>query len=185
MIVVAALLLSGTAQAEVLGDKPAPVRTFAEADIAAIPRPNIVFTPTSEITGNYHKYHYFHREGTSFDEAYADVVECDVYASGISVTTSAPMVWTPQTGYGADPAAQAFSNLVFGSDIRRELARNNRRFCMGVKGYSRYGIDEGNWKTFNLEEGLSRAPQQERDAALAKQALVASGPKPEQEALEP
>ena len=181
----AALFSGGAAQAEVPGDKPAPVRTFTEADIAAIQRPNTNFTPTAEMVSNYHKYHYFHREGTSFNEAYADVVECDTFASGISVTTNVPMVWTPEMGYGADPAAQAFSNLVFGSDMRRELARNNRRFCMGVKGYSRYGLDETSWKTFNLEEGNSRAPQQQRDAALKKQALLASGPKPEQEALEP
>jgi hypothetical protein len=180
LIVAMAMLFSGTAQAEVLGDKPAPVRVFSEADIAAIARPNTAFTPNGEITGNYHKYHYFHREGTGFNEAYADVVECDAYASGISYQQ--PMAYF---GNGYDPAAQAFGNLIWGSDVRRELARNNRRFCMGVKGYSRYGLDETSWKTFNLEEGNSRAPQQERDAALAKQALIASGPKPEQEALEP
>lgn len=179
-IAAAALLYGGAAQAEVPGEKPVSVRTFTEADIAAIQRPNTSFTPSAENVSNYHKYHYFHREGTSFNEAYADVVECDAYASGISYQS--PAVYT---AYGYDPAAQALGNLIWGSDVRRELARTNRRFCMGVKGYSRYGLDETSWKTFNLEEGNTRAPQQQRDAALAKQALLASGPKPEQEALEP
>ncbi len=98
----AALLLCTSAQgvsAQVAVEPalpPAPAAS-AEATVApappsyAIPSPEglvlpkLDFTATPEIEADFEKYFYFHRAGTSFAEAYADLRECDALASGSSL----------------------------------------------------------------------------------------------------
>jgi hypothetical protein len=58
------------------------------------------------------------------------------------------------------------------------------RNCMGFKGYARYGLSKALWETFNFEEGHGREGEATRNAALLKQARVASGEKPQQAAIE-
>ena len=48
-----------------------------------------------------------------------------------------------------------------------------------------YGLEKDLWQEFHFEEGLSRENAKDREAALMKQARVASGPKPQLEVLEP
>ena len=59
------------------------------------------------------------------------------------------------------------------------------RNCMYYKGYDRYGLEKDLWQEFNFEEGNSREEAESRAQKLMMQARVASGPKPEQEALQP
>ena len=57
------------------------------------------------------------------------------------------------------------------------------RRCMGYKGYERYGLNKDLWQEFNFEEGFSGEEESKRQAMLAQQAKVASGPKPEAKEL--
>ena len=68
---------------------------------------------------------------------------------------------------------------------RRKQRRINMRNCMYYKGYDRYGLEKDLWQEFNFEEGNSREEAESRAQKLMMQARVASGPKPEQEALQP
>ncbi len=59
------------------------MRNFPAEEIAKIEMPDLAFKKTQQDTDTYDKYFYFHREATSFDQAYGDVKECDSLAAGI------------------------------------------------------------------------------------------------------
>jgi hypothetical protein len=68
---------------------PAATKATAAVDPASVPMPKLAFTPDAEIERNYFKYFFFHRDGTDFATAYADLQECDGYARGLSHRTRA------------------------------------------------------------------------------------------------
>ena len=186
------LPLAGAAQAQAIKNEP-PMREFSEAEIAAISMPALAFEETSNIAGDYEKYFYFHRDGTSFDEAYADITECDALTSGLSyyggANDAAIAGAMAQYGVLAGGIGGAIGGLmadaIFGSAERRKQRRMNLRNCMFYKGYDRYGLEKGLWQEFNFEEGLTRENAADRERAILMQALVASGPKPQQKVIEP
>jgi hypothetical protein len=79
----------------------------------------------------------------------------------------------------------AIEDAVFGSAERRKARRLNMRTCMHFKAYDRYGLPKDLWQAFNFEEGNGRAEADVRTRDLMMQALVASGPRPQQEVLAP
>lgn len=155
-------------------------------DPATLKMPALAFTATPEIEADFDKYFYFHREGTGFEEAYADIRECDALASGSSIylRVDSAQMGAAMAQYGAlagglgGAIGGAIADAIFGSAARRQQRRTNLRNCMGFKGYARYGLSGDLWKAFNFEEGHGRKKEGERDEALELQALVASGPKP-------
>lgn len=166
------------------------LRHFTDEEVAAIAMPDTGFTETDLIAADYDKYFYFQRDDTTFDEAYADVLECDSLSSGISYYYGGSVNPGMIAQYGVLPSAiggaigSAFADAVFGSAERRRIRRVNIRNCMGFKGYSRYGLEKDKWQAFNFEEGFSREEAGAREMALKAQARRASGPKPQQKALE-
>lgn len=171
----------------VSGEVPTPPRP-ALPDPSTIARPRLDFTPTAQDAANYDKYFYFQRDDTGFAEAYEDLLECDALASGINFHTGGDM--SPALyQYGVLGAAiggaigSAISDAIYGSAGRRRIRRVNMRNCMGFKGYRRYGLSKDLWEAFNFEEGNGRKEMGVRKEALMKQALVASGPKPQQTPL--
>jgi hypothetical protein len=168
---------------------PAPAKQVLP-DPATIEMPRLDFTPTAEDASNYDKYFYFHRDGTSFAEAYEDVKECDALASGISYYSGGAIDYAmAQYQYGfvtgaiAGAIGDAMADAIYGSAGRRRIRRVNMRNCMGFKGYQRYGLSKDLWEVFNFEEGNGRKESGVRKEALVKQALVASGQKPQQTVL--
>ncbi len=159
-------------------------------DPATLTMPKLDFTPTPADEADFDKYFYFHREGTGFAEAYADIRECDALASGSSIYLdgSAAMAGA-MANYGVLAAGigsavgSLIADAIFGSAARRQQRRINLRNCMHFKDYQRYGITGELWKDFNFEEGHGRKKEGERDDALELQALVASGPKPKTKEL--
>lgn len=153
---------------------------------AGLVMPQLDFTSTPAVEADFDKYFYFHRDGTSFEEAYADIRECDALASGSSIYLGGNSGATAAAAatYGVLPAAiggaigGAIADAIFGSAARREQRRVSIRNCMGFKQYKRYGLSRDLWTQFNFEEGLGRKREPVRLHALALQALVASGPKP-------
>lgn len=169
---------------------PAPLATeplhAVIPDPAGLKMPELGFTATPEIEADFTKYFYFHRDQTSFAEAYADIRECDALASGSSVYMryDAAMSGAYAAQYGALGAGvggvigSAIADAIFGSAMRRQQRRISLRNCMGFKGYQRYGLSGDLWKEFNFEEGMGRKKEDVRDDAIALEALVASGPAP-------
>jgi len=168
------------------------MKVFTAAEIEAVAMPDLAYTPDPVIAQDFDKYFFFHREGTDFSRAYADIIECDSLASGINFYMGADN-WAMQnaiTQYGAAGAVggvlgSLMADAIFGSAERRRIKRINLRNCMFYKGYDRYGLKKDLWQEFHFEEGLSRENAKDREAALLKQARVASGPKPQYEVLEP
>lgn len=171
---------------------PAAQPAVAANDEAAVPdpakltMPRLVFTQTPVDEADYDKYFYFHRENTSFAEAYGDIKECDALASGISfyMGADAGMTSAAMAQYGAlaggigSAIGSVIADAIFGSAERRKQRRISLRNCMAFKEYHRYGLRRDLWDAFNFEEGMGRKREAEREAALQLQALVASGPAP-------
>ncbi|HEX8194336.1 MAG TPA: hypothetical protein VF552_15695 [Allosphingosinicella sp.] len=166
----------------------APAGTPARVDPASIPMPELAFQPTPEIASNYGKYHFFHRAGTDFDAAYADILECDGYSRGFTNSPStgdarvpAPYAGTLAGGIGGVLGASIASGIadaIWGSSERRRLRRVNMRTCMEFKGYRAYGLPERLWDQFNFTEGMTAVDAPRRARLLQIQARVASGPTP-------
>jgi hypothetical protein len=156
-------------------------------DLASVKMPELAFTASPETEADFDKYYYFHREGTSFSEALADLRDCDGFASGLSsgyTYQAAPYPYTyTMAGAAGGVIGNAMVAAIFGSAEKRRIRRFNMRRCMNFKGYDRYGIEKGLWQEFNFEEGFSGEEEEVRQAKLAQQALVASGAKPSAKAL--
>jgi hypothetical protein len=180
------------AQAQAIKSEP-PMKVFTAAEIEAVAMPDLAYTPDPTIAADFDKYFFFHRDGTSFDQAYADITECDSLASGINfymgadsaALSSAMTQYGPLAGGIGGAIGGLMADAIFGSAERRRIKRINLRNCMFYKGYDRYGLEKELWQAFHFEEGLSRENAKDREAALMKQARVASGPKPQLKVLEP
>lgn len=188
-----ALLVSlpAAVQAQAIKSEP-ELRLFSAAEVQAVEMPNLSFAPDPLIAADFDKYFFFHRDSTEFSQAYADVTECDSLASGINFYLGAndALIGNSIAQYGAAGAVGGVigglvADAIFGSAERRRIKRVNVRNCMFYKGYDRYGLEKELWQGFHFEEGLSRENAKDREAALLKQARVASGPKPALEVLEP
>lgn len=187
----ALLPLAAVAQAQAIKSEP-EMRLFTAEEVEAIAMPDLAYTPDPAIAADSDKYFFFHREGTEFAVAYADITECDSLASGINFYMGAndAVMQNAIMQYGAAGAIGGaigglMADAIFGSAERRRIKRINLRNCMFYKGYDRYGLKKDLWQAFHFEEGLSRENAKDREAALLKQARVASGPKPQIEVLEP
>jgi hypothetical protein len=174
-------------QAGAQGSVAPPVGSLEDIpDPSKLSMPRLDFTESVEDEGDFDKYFYFHRDNTSFEEAYSDIRECDALASGsnIYMGADAGSQAAAMTQYGLLPGAvggaiaSVAMDAIFGSAARREQRRVNLRNCMGFKQYQRYGLTRDLWTSFNFEEGLGRKREPVRLQAIAIQALVASGPKP-------
>ncbi|MEM7703682.1 MAG: hypothetical protein AAF251_17225 [Pseudomonadota bacterium] len=184
------LPLAGAAQAQSLVDEQ-QTRSFTANEIAAVEMPTLGFDVRKAKVKDFKKYYYFHRDETSFEEAFADLTECDALSSGLAAYTGDrepyPGYYATQYGIGGvigGVLGNMLADAIYGSSERRALRRINMRNCMGFKGYQRYGVPKKLWKEFNFEEGGGREDDEIREAALMQQAKVASGLKPQQEVLE-
>lgn len=188
--------MPASAQEAGAADAPPAAMPLAPPDPATISLPNLAVALTALDAENFEKYFYFHRADTTFAQAWADINECDALSSGIAYTPAMAntdglsQYYVAQYGMagaigGAIGGAlgAAMSDLIHGSAERREIRRENMRNCMGFKGYQRYGLPKDVWEQFNFEEGNGRKEEDERNLALAQQALAASGPAPATEAL--
>ena len=170
----------------------APFATPPAVDPAAVASPDLQFTPTAEDQEGFEKYFYFHRAGTDFATAYADLNECDSYARAVGPSqkydpVSSP-VWAMQqqmiTQYGMAGAAGGAIGGIIGGIVAAEIAaaaqRKMRRqtmlTCMGFKEYQAYGAPKKLWQLFNSDSPSLK--EEWRVQYLQMQAKLASGPKP-------
>jgi hypothetical protein len=167
---IGAAILGAATPVEAQGGPAAPI------DPSVIPMPNLAFTPTPEIEGNYDKYFVFNRAATDFATAYADLRECDGYARGLS--QQVPGGGNAHLGALGGAIADWGSDAIYGSAERRRQRRHIMLTCMGFKEYRVFGLPKAIWETFNFEEGNRRVPEGERQRMLQIQARVASGAAP-------
>lgn len=119
----------------------------------------------------------FHRAATDFETALADVRECDGYARGISYHIGGPVPY-PYSGTVAGAVGGAIgialADAIFGAAERRKLRRTNMRTCMRFKEYTRYGVSEDAWKSYDLGDDESDKGDDERQRLLRMHAKIAS-----------
>jgi len=152
------------------------MREFSEDEIAAVNVPDVEFDTRRARPADFEKYFYFHRQNTTFSQAFADISECDDLSNGRANYNSSV---DPFLG----PIGSLLADAIYGSSERRAIRRINMRNCMGFKGYDRFGLTKKLWRKFNFEEGGGREDEDVREAALLQQARVASGSKPKAKAL--
>lgn len=167
-------------------EAPAPLDPFA-VDPDSIAIPSLAFDLTPANVADFDKYYYFHRDGTDFRTALTDLLECDGMARGLSSSRGWVDTPYPYNMSAAGAAGGIIGNLlvsaIFGSAEIRRLRRVSMRNCMFYKGYQRYGLDKEIWEDFNFEEGLDGVSEEARIGYLRQQARIASGTRPQQEAL--
>jgi hypothetical protein len=181
------LLGGGTGLQAQLVNPNTTAKSFTAAEVEKIAIPNLSFTETSADVENYDKYFYFLREKTSFDEAYADIVECDGYSRNLTARAPSQPVPYPYAGTLSGALGGAIGSIIVdkisGSSARRAERRTNMRTCMFFKEYGRFGLPKDVWKAFNFEEGNGKLSDSERAPYLMQQAKAASGKKPQSQDL--
>ncbi len=157
---------------------PPPPSALPVPDPAKLELPDLSKPTTADDAADFEKYFYFHRADTSFEQALADIRECDGYARGLSSPYGYQDVPYPYAGTLAGAAGGFIGNMmvamIFGSAELRKARRTNMRRCMNYKGYDRFGLNKDVWQEFHFEEGLSSVKEDERQEKLAKQAKAAS-----------
>lgn len=166
---------------------------FALPDPAAVTVPDVTPSSDPKVHHDGYKFYYFHNPAVSFAEAYRDVAECRAHL----VTAGAAAVpgfipWDQahrrKTYQGAPfvPYSPSLVGTMVGGVVTAGLAAiilpkmergarsNKMRRCMGTRGYVRYAIPEAAFDTLNKGDEAQ---------LIAMQAKLASGPKPQDEAV--
>lgn len=156
--------------------------------------PNLAFTPTPADVSDYDEYYYFYKRGVAYEVAFADLDECRVY--GLSANLVAvPPKFVPLGGgiikdrsyndyFGTQMAMQygiggviglALVNVIV-AQAEQDNVRAAVKTCMAYKGYSRYGTSS------DIQDKIDAGSEAEK---IARMALIASGPQPPSEAIDP
>jgi hypothetical protein len=159
---------------------------------AALPDPTTIATPDvtpskdPAVRKEGYKFYYFYNSGVSFAQAYQDLKECRAYfATGGAAQVPGFIPWdeahrrkTMEGNYYYQPLIPAIVTAGMAAIIvpkmERGLRSNKMRRCMGTRGYDRYAIPEKAWNTLN--DG-------DEEQLVRMQAKLASGPKPQDEAV--
>lgn len=149
-------------------------------DPATVNAPAITGGRDRKVAENGWKWFYFHRTGTTYVQAFADLEDCYrflpvPFANGVAMPGFAP--WRARadnrtirpvtSNYGL--VGDIIGSMVAGP-IERRARQSRMRRCMEPKGYQRYPMTEETWKA--AVRGYS-------PSTLAIQAKLASGPIPE------
>jgi hypothetical protein len=172
----AALAAASVCAQPALAANPAPVAPPIP-DPAKLELPDLSRLTTAEDEADFDKYFYFHRADASFEQALADIRECDGFARGLASPLGYSYYGTATyaaAGLAGDLVANALISAIFGSAELRKARRSNMRRCMNYKGYDRYGLNKDVWQQFNFEEGFGKVEEDKRQLFLAKQAKAAS-----------
>lgn len=115
-------------------------------DPATVPMPKLDFVSNPLIEADFDKYYFFNRANTTFEEALADLRDCDGFARGLSSGYKYQEAPYPYTYTAAGAAGGVIANVmiaaIFGSAEKRRLRRVNMRRCMGYRGYARFGLEK-------------------------------------------
>lgn len=167
-IKIAAIVLAGTGiSAE-----------YQPPDPATLQMPDMTPTRDARVIANGWVHFYFHKEGVTYQAAYADFADCYRFVSPAVLISELPVFvpWGegPVTDRATVPANNQgmMGNLIgsmFSGPIDRRAWQSRMRRCMEPRGYVRYPLAPDVWR--QLIDGHSAR-------SIAMQALAASGPNP-------
>lgn len=173
LLILSTLCLSPVASAQTL-EAPLP-------DPATIEVPDVTPSSDPKVREEGYKFYYFHNSEVNFETAYQDLRECRAHLiTGGAAAVPGFIPWgeahrreIPKTTpmYGIVGAAMAA--IIVPKMIRGQQSNKMRR-CMGTRGYERYAIAEVTWDKLN--DG-------DEQQLILMQAKLASGPKPQDEAV--
>lgn len=173
--------------------EPAAARLLVPPDPATVAIPNLATDQWSN--GNPKKFYVFHREGSTFEEAWHDLALCLSFSAQPQFPPTPTYIQWKQpsshprrkpVGKGTDPnivtaPIPGVGGLVGGlvvdaligapivAGIGRSLRQVNMSSCMLPRGYARYLVSEQMWRQLNGTDMMK---------AIAMQAKIASGPTP-------
>jgi hypothetical protein len=167
------------------------IKPLERPDPARITVPDLSFTPTPHDIKNFDSHYYFYKTGVSYEAAFADLDECRMYSLASDFVAFKPPKFVPLgddiAGNGSRKDVTPTSSwrrglrrgilvavLVEQAHENDVLATTNR--CMAYKGYGRYGVSRA------IADEIDTGSDAEK---LARQALIASGPKPAMKAIDP
>lgn len=134
-----------------------------------------------KVAGDGWRHFYFHRAGTSYEEALADLTDCyrftELSKSWIGTPTYAPWTERPRPVTEAPPPMYTgiLPSLIGAALIKtqnRRATQSRLRRCMEPRGYQRYPLSEDDWKWLIADFSPTTLPLQ---------AKYASGPAPDAE----
>lgn len=179
---VAALAFSGLLVLPAAGQTA--ITLLQRPDAASITVPDMAsFKPAPSDMRRFDDYFYFHKEGVSYERAFADLEQCRINAAMAQLVPQVPEI-IPVGDEATGNPQLSNRTFLFGGMIAAFLiaeaegdyaAFTNRR-CMAFKDYRRYGTSRALFK--QLDSGSDTEKQ-------ARKALIASGPSPAAEAIEP
>lgn len=161
---------------------------FAQDTPSETQPPDLAFEITEKDSEEFHKYFYFHKDGISYEDAYMDIDECNIYQNGPIGTEGDFVIIMPtfvslgetQTYLPWVPNETGVVGVIMADIFAGPLVLKNRgqrmRKCMEYKGYDRYGLSKDLWKTVNRISP---------DEYVKVHAKIASGPKPQNEKILP
>ena len=167
-----ALVLQLSAASAALAQTPLP------PDPSTLALPDLTPSGDPDAIENGRKYFYFHKAGVTYEEAYADFLDCYRFlpAAGISIENAALPLFTswgePVGALTGEEVKNASDAGLFARSRERRTTQSRMRRCMEPRGYVRYGIPEISWE--HLIDNYS-------EQSIAFQAKAASGPKPNRE----
>jgi hypothetical protein len=174
------------ASAQLLAAAEGGLKPLDPPDPASISVPHMPAVVEHNEAGDYDAYFYFYKPGVSYKSAFADYDQCRMYA----LTTKSVAVPPRFVPLGSDviqekkttPAYWGYGVVgiiiseIFVEQDRRDTDRATIKRCMAYKGYLRYGTSEAIWTEINAGDDAE---------SVARKALIASGPKPAAEAIDP
>ena len=125
---------------------------------------------------------YFHKNGVSYQAAFADFQLCSGYAASVVLVAKpkdyvplGPDMTNPDTSEDAAPRAIPIYGglvgaLLFDAFVAPDMWASATRLCMNYRGYKRYAVYSAAYRA------ITRGSTTE---AMARQAIVASGPAPQ------
>jgi hypothetical protein len=178
-----AMLTCGVGPADQPADNTAPL-----PDPATISVPDVNASSGSRESTDPDVYFYFHKAGVSFAAALADYQACNRLNANVELFAPPPKFvpigtdTIPDTGDVSAAVWGQFglvgliiTGISHDEDVR-SWQRINLRRCMSYKGYQRYVTSKKVWTAINSGPAGD---------VVTRLALIASGPRPQREAVEP
>ena len=182
-----AILVACCLNATFAGAQTIVVKVLERPDPTTVTVPDMAFKPGRSDLRGFDDYFYFHKSGVSYERAFTDMDQCRIQSEMAQLAPPIPR-FIPLGGepakepgfhvpvYSQYGVAGAIIGEIFIEAATEDLTAATGRKCMAYKGYHRYGTTRAIYK--QIDSGTD-------GEKLARKAVIASGPPPQAEALEP
>lgn len=158
---------------------PAPAVAQDVPPIAEVELPDLSSASDPKSAKEGWKYFYFHKEGVSYEQAYADLSDCyrfmpsggDMFGEPLPLYVDWEATPEGNARYRPNPygiVGDVILSLLSGTMDRRRW-QSRMRFCLEPRGYVRFPLDKDAWQAL-LDEHSAKG--------IAMQAKAAAEPRP-------